>query len=97
MTQKEAVAIYESGIWKDWTAREKVLCQLYEERLIMPFDEFTAAMSEVLGRPVFTHEFANPKKLEAEFEGEIGSVSLQESIADLRRMLLQAQANKNSS
>ncbi|MGI4870497.1 MAG: hypothetical protein ACRYFX_04880 [Janthinobacterium lividum] len=96
MTENEAIAHYESRIWVEWTAREKVLCQLYEERLIMPFAEFKKAMNEVFGRAVFTHEYANPEKLQAEFEGVIGAVSLQESVADLRRGLLQALANKNS-
>jgi len=94
MTRKEAVAIYNSGIWSSWTAREKVMCQLYEERLIMPFGEFKAAISEALGRVVATHEFANSEKLEAEFEGLLGPVSAEESMEDLRRLLLRAHLGK---
>jgi len=54
----------------------------------MPFDEFKAAISEVLGRTVATHEFASSEKLEAEFEGLIaGPVGVEESIKELRRLL----------
>jgi hypothetical protein len=95
MTREEAVAIYDSGQWKDWTAQEKVSCQLYEERLIMPFGEFQNAVNEAFGRPVFTHEFANPEKLQAEYEGKIGPVSLQESLADVARLILKARANEH--
>lgn len=95
MTREEAVAIYESGQWKEWSAREKVLCQLYEERLIMPFAEFQAAVNEALGRPVFTHEFANPEKLQAEFEGLIAPATLAESLASLPNLVLASRATKH--
>lgn len=65
MTREEA----ESEWWKGCTPTEVVERQLYEPRLTMDFDDFQAAVTEVLGRPVFTHEFANPKRLQVEFEG----------------------------
>jgi hypothetical protein len=84
MTRNEAVAIYEGGEWKQWDAPEKVRRQLYEDRLIIPFAEFQAALSQVLGRPVYTHEFGNQEKLQAEVEGRIPPVSLAESLMALR-------------
>ena len=72
------------------------MCQLYEERLIMPFDVFKEAMNEALGRLVSTHEYANSEKLEAEFEGLIGAPTLEMTIADFRKSLLQAHVNKQS-
>jgi hypothetical protein len=69
MTLKEAVALYESNWWEGLPAREVVQRQLYEERLIMPFDKFHEVVGEALGRSVWSHEFANPDALKAEFEG----------------------------
>ena len=57
MTEEEAVLKAESGWWKDSTSDEIVEFQLYEERLCMDFSAFHAAIEDVLGRPVFTHEF----------------------------------------
>jgi len=68
MTKEEALALYDTGWWKDVTPEKIVEFQLYEERLCMPFDKFQAAMEKVLDRPVFTHEFAELDKLCADYE-----------------------------
>lgn len=68
MTQAEAIAKAETGWWKTATPREIVAFQLYEDRLCMPFGDFQAACEAVLGRGVWTHEFAALQYLRAEFE-----------------------------
>ena len=70
LTEKEAIQKFNSNWWKGKTAKEIVDFQLYEERLCCPFDIFHRAMEEVLGRPVYTHEFADQKALQEEYEGK---------------------------
>lgn len=70
LTYEEAIKKIESKWWNGATAKEIVDFQLYEERLCCPFDIFHKAMEEVLGRPVFTHEFADQKALQEEYEGK---------------------------
>ena len=68
ITEEEAVRIYTSGEWKNWTDEQIAEKQLYQRRLCVPFDKFHAAMEKVLGRPIWTHEFANSSALIAEYE-----------------------------
>lgn len=70
VSKEVAIKIYDSGKWKRWTAEQKVKFQLFQDRLCMPFGDFHAAMQEVLGRPVWTHEFAFRDKLIAEYKGK---------------------------
>jgi hypothetical protein len=70
-TKEKAIALAESGEWKDWTDDEIVKCQLFQEKLCMPFSRFHEAIEKVLGRPVYTHEFGlNYDGLVAEYLGE---------------------------
>ena len=71
MTREEAVKMADSKWYELKTAEEIVKFQLYEERLCMPFSLFHKAIEEVLGRPVYTHEFARVKNLQKEFENLI--------------------------
>lgn len=71
MTREEAVKMTDSKWYELKTAEEIVKFQLYEERLCMPFPLFHKAIEEVLGRPVYTHEFARVKNLQKEFENLI--------------------------
>jgi hypothetical protein len=71
MTREEAVKMADSKWYELKTAEEIVKFQLYEERLCMPFSLFHKAIEEVLGRPVYTHEFACVKNLQKEFENLI--------------------------
>lgn len=70
LTKEQAIKLYQSGVWQDMTDRQIVEFQLFQDRLCMPFGEFSRAMSIVLGRDVFTHEFADCDALKAEFLGE---------------------------
>lgn len=69
MTKDEAIAKAETAWWRSASDREIVEFQLYEPLLCMPFSDFHGATERVLGRPVFSHEFARPEWLQAEFEG----------------------------
>lgn len=72
MEKIEALRLYNSGWWEDKTAQEIVAFQLYESRLCLPFDVFHKSIEEALGRSVWTHEFADQKTLQTEFEGNRG-------------------------
>jgi len=70
MTREEAAILVESKWWTQVGYRERATFQLYEERLCMPFDVFHKAVEKALGRPVWTHEFADPKRLQDELRGD---------------------------
>lgn len=79
LTEKEALAVYESGIWKQWTDEEVVRFQIFQSNLCMPWDRYRGAMAKVLGRPVFTHEFARAS-LQAEYLKKRSKPTMQEVI-----------------
>lgn len=81
ITREVAVEIAKSGMWKDWTDDEVVRFQLYQDRLCMDFSRFQEATEKVLGRPVWTHEFANPENLRAEYEKKKPAPSFDEILA----------------
>lgn len=78
MTKEQALAMCESGWWKARTAHEIVKFQLWESRLCMGWTAFHGAAQEVLGRSVWSHEFAKPDALQAEFLGEKAAPTLDE-------------------
>jgi hypothetical protein len=57
-TKEQAMKISDSGIWEHMTSKQIVDLQLFQDRLCMPFSVFQKAIIEVLGRSVYTHEFA---------------------------------------
>jgi hypothetical protein len=70
LTREQAKTVYESKCWETWTDVKIVQFQLYQERLTIPFERFHQAIERILDRPVFTHEFAWPENIKAEFEGK---------------------------
>ena len=70
LTKKQAIAIYRSGEWMDWTDEDIVKIQLFQDRVLMPFDRYHQAIENVLGRPVWTHEFAFRDRLIDEYQKE---------------------------
>jgi len=64
-----------------WDDEKIVRFQLYEETLCMPFARFHAAVEAVLERPVWTHEFAEPDSLRAEYEGKRDKPTMNEILA----------------
>lgn len=81
ITKEESIRIVESGLWKNWTSEEKVKFQLYQNCLAMPFGEFMLALSEVLGRDVFTHEMASVSNIRAEYEKRKPAPTFDEIVA----------------
>jgi hypothetical protein len=70
LTVDEAKALFDSGWWREMKPEEAARLQLYQARLCMPFSDYHAAMEKLLGRPVWTHEFARPNALIAEADGK---------------------------
>lgn len=68
MSKETAVAIHDSGAWRKLGIVERAKLQLQQPRLCMPFSEFHKAVEQSIGRPVWTHEFIEPKSLLAEIE-----------------------------
>lgn len=83
MTKEQAVNIAKKKWWKDCTPEEITAFQLYEDRLCMDFADFHQAVETTLGRPVFTHEFANADLLRKELEGKIKPASFTDILAKL--------------
>lgn len=69
LTTEQAIAIADSEVWKKWTAEQVVRFQMFQKKLCMDFDHFHKCLEEVLGRPVFTHEFAFHDELVKEYLG----------------------------
>ncbi len=67
ITQEEAIRLANSNWWGDKTPEEIVRFQLFTERLCMPFDKFHEALTEALGRSVWTHELAKVEDIKKEF------------------------------
>jgi len=67
LSKKTAIQIFDSKIWEHWTFEEIVKVQLFQSRLCMPFDRFHEATGKVLGRPVWTHDFAYAGSLRKEY------------------------------
>lgn len=70
LTKEQAIALAKTEWWKGLDSRKVVLFQLWTERLCMDFGDFQLAMEKALGRPVWTHEFADAESLKKEFLGE---------------------------
>ena len=69
LTEKQAIAMAESGVIETWTNEQIVRFQLFQNRLCMSFSRFHEAIEDVLGRSVWTHEFAYSDKLKEEYLG----------------------------
>lgn len=83
MTQEQAISLASTEWWKERTADDIVAFQLFESRLCMPFGEFHEAVEKALDHPVFTHEFAHPEHLQAEFLKEAPAKTFEEVLAML--------------
>lgn len=63
LSQEQAIQIADSESWKKLTPRELALFQLGQERLCCNISDFQRGIEDLLGRPVWTHEMANPTNL----------------------------------
>lgn len=80
LTQEEAIAFAKDGVWKDWTDEQIVRFQLFQKCLAMDFSRFHVAIEKVLGRSIFTHEFAFRDALVMEYLGEKPKPTIDEII-----------------
>ena len=81
LTKKEALRLGESKVWEKWDDNRIVAFQLFQDKLCMDFSRFHKAVGAVLGRPVFTHEFAGVEVLREEFLGQREKPSLEEILS----------------
>lgn len=95
ITKDQAIALADSGWWKDRTDEDLVSFQLFEDRLCMPFSEFHRAVEKCLSRPVWTHEFAGKagqQRLQKEFLKEKPAPTFEEIcnlIPEEKRIILE--------
>jgi hypothetical protein len=71
-----AAELYQTHWWKNVAVDDAAWLQLNQEFLCMPFDTFADSLGVLLDRPVFTHEFADPKSLIAEAIAKYGQETL---------------------
>jgi hypothetical protein len=77
--KEKAIALAESGWWKEKTPREIATFQMFTEELAMNFGDFHEALEKTLGRPVWTHELAlNWNGIAAELMGDKPSPTMAE-------------------
>lgn len=81
LNKKQAVAFAESGAWEKLSKEERALFQFGQRLLCMPFSAFHEATEALLGRPVWTHEFADPDALLAEYRGDVPRRSFADILA----------------
>jgi len=71
MSRDDAIALGKSGVWRQWSFRQRALFQLRCERLCMPFDVYHEAISKAIGRDVYNIELGmNREGLYAELMGQ---------------------------
>ncbi len=80
MTREEAIALGETKWWVGLDPARIVGFQLFEQKLCMDFGAYHEAVEKVLGRPVYTHEFAYPEQLQREFLGDKPAPTLEQII-----------------
>lgn len=66
-TRDEAIEFARQRKWEPLTPKERGLLQLRQSLLCMDFSAFHEGITELLGRSVWTHEFARPDELWIEY------------------------------
>ena len=87
---EEAKAKYREAWWESDNPETLFLGQIQEEVLILGFNELRSATKKVLGRPVYTHEFAEPEELLDEFYKERSKATLEDVQDKLERYGIRA-------
>jgi hypothetical protein len=77
LSEDEAVAFYNSGVWKTWSDEQIVEFQLFQPCLAVPFGRFHEAIEKVLGRSVWIHEFGFSEQLKDEYLGKTPAPDMQ--------------------
>jgi hypothetical protein len=71
LSEAEAIAFHDRGDWQPMTPTERARFQFDQECLCMPFSVFHEGMAALLGRPVWTHEFDDRERLQAEIDAAL--------------------------
>lgn len=66
-SKEMAIKWYDSKWWEGQSSRYIASIQLFNDRLLCPFNIFHKAMEEYLERDIMTHEFADSNKLRREY------------------------------
>lgn len=66
-TEEQATAIYESGVWKEWTDEQVVRFQLFQQLMCLPFIHFVKAIERFFNYPVATTAFVFHKGMVIEY------------------------------
>lgn len=80
LTEEQAIEMYDSGEWENWSDEQIAHLQLYQKRLCVPFKRFNRAMQAELERPIYTHEYAWIENLREEYEGKRGKPTMADII-----------------
>ena len=91
MTRNEALALGESGVIDNLDDLSLFWFQINEPLLCCTFGRFQEATEKALGRPVWTHEFADPDSLRSEFLRERSAptmLEIMEKIPAEKRVLV---------
>lgn len=83
LTKEEAIKLAKSKWWEGKSDEEIAEFQIHEHRLCCPFEVFHKAVETWLGRPVWTHEFADPQAL---IDEKVGKRKAEDPITSLRRI-----------
>lgn len=73
LTKEEAIEFHKSGVWKDWTDEQIATMQLSQECVCFEVSRFKLALSNILGRKVYTHELVYANDIEDEFKKAIAN------------------------
>lgn len=89
MTREEAIALDSSKWWESVGMAKAGFLQLHQPLLCMPFEKFHEAVEFLLGRPVWTHEFAFSEKLKQEaLDGDRPSVQEILALIDIDKLVI---------
>lgn len=83
LSKAEAVALYETKWWEDANDASIAAFQMSQDRLCCPMSVFNKALSNALGRSVYTHEHTSSNKdnLLKELQGKIRAPTFEEILA----------------
>lgn len=81
MTREQAIAFHDSKVWESWTPEQIVRLQLFQRLPCIPHSVFHKAIGDVLGRPVYSHEFEFPERLVLEYLGDKPAPTLSEILS----------------
>ena len=83
LTEDQASEFYHKGRWEAMSLEERARFQFSQDRLCMPFGIFHEAAEKALGRPVWTHEFIDLKRLLEELDGRHPRATMSEIMNSL--------------